>query len=101
MAGAPALVGLDWGSSSLRAMLIDAAGEVLATRACERGVLTVADRDVEAVLESEIGDRLAQHRALPILASGMITSRNGRVETPYPSSINFIPTWLAVNPSRS
>lgn len=81
--GAPALVGLDWGSSSLRAMLIDAAGDVLASRACGRGVLAVTDRDFEAVLEAEIGDWLAEHRALPILASGMITSRNGWVETPY------------------
>ncbi|MFC0407355.1 2-dehydro-3-deoxygalactonokinase [Roseomonas elaeocarpi] len=74
---------LDWGTSSFRAMLVDGDGRVLERVDTGDGIATVADRDFAAVLRRALepwGDRA---RGLPILAAGMIGSRNGWVEAPY------------------
>lgn len=78
----PALVGVDWGTSSFRAFLIGAQGEVIDGISSPEGIMQVAGQPFEAVLNRLIGPWVAQSK-LPILASGMITSRNGWVETPY------------------
>ncbi|MFK7871410.1 MAG: 2-dehydro-3-deoxygalactonokinase [Roseobacter sp.] len=78
----PALIGVDWGTSSLRAFLIGADGEVLDGVSSPDGIMQISGRSFEAVLDRLIGPWGA-HAPLPILASGMITSRNGWVETPY------------------
>lgn len=78
----PALIGIDWGTSSLRAFLISATGEVLDKVSSPEGIMHVKDSDFEAVLGRLIGAWAPQAK-LPVLASGMITSRNGWVETPY------------------
>ncbi|MEL7345585.1 MAG: 2-dehydro-3-deoxygalactonokinase [Pseudomonadota bacterium] len=78
----PVLIGVDWGTSSLRAFLIGANGEVLDKVASSEGIMNVPGRDFEAVFGRLIGAWSAD-RTLPVLASGMITSRNGWVETPY------------------
>lgn len=82
VASEPALIGIDWGTSSLRAFLIGASGEVLDKLASDEGIMQVKDRDFEAVFGKLIG-KWGLHAKLPVLASGMITSRNGWVETPY------------------
>ena len=76
------LIGLDWGTSSLRAFLIGANGKVLDKVASSEGIMHVPDRNFEAVFGRLIGG-WASAKTLPVLASGMITSRNGWVETPY------------------
>ena len=81
-ASEPALIGVDWGTSSLRAFLIGAEGEVIDGVSSPEGIMQVSDKCFEAVLDRLIGPWVAQAK-LPILASGMITSRNGWVETPY------------------
>ena len=78
-----ALIGIDWGTTSFRAYRIDAAGAVLETRAAAAGILGVEGGAFEAVLEREIGPWLAAAPELPVIASGMITSRQGWVEVPY------------------
>jgi len=78
----PALIGIDWGTSSLRAFLISAQGEVLDSVASAEGILQVPDRNFDAVFDRTVGSFRA-HSGLPIVVSGMITSRNGWVETPY------------------
>ena len=83
-ASEPALIGIDWGTSSLRAYLIGARGDVLDTVSSSEGIMHVANRDFEAVLTRLI-EGWGRLGALPVLASGMITSRNGWVETPYAS----------------
>ena len=80
----PALIGIDWGTSSLRTFLIGASGEVLDSVSSAEGIMQVKDRDFEAVFGKLIG-HWDQGGKLPVLASGMITSRNGWVETPYAS----------------
>ena len=81
-ASEPALIGVDWGTSSFRAFLIGPEGEVLDGISSPEGIMKVADQSFEAVLDRLIGAWTTK-KDLPILASGMITSRNGWVETPY------------------
>ncbi len=81
-ASEPALIGIDWGTSSLRAFLIAADGEVLDCVSTAQGIMNVEDRDFEAVFH-QLVQPWAGQRSLPIIASGMITSHNGWVETPY------------------
>lgn len=71
---------VDWGTSNFRAYRFDADGLAKERRA-EAGILSVADGAFETTLRATIGDWIAPH--VEILLSGMITSRNGWVETPY------------------
>lgn len=80
----PALIGIDWGTSSLRAFLIGAGGEVLDHISKPLGIMQIKDGDFERSFNDLVGP-WQQAIDLPIIASGMITSRNGWVETPYVS----------------
>ncbi len=81
-ASEPALIGIDWGTSSLRAFLIGSDGEVLERVAKPQGIMHVANKDFEAAFGELTAAWMAQNN-LPVIASGMITSRNGWVETAY------------------
>ena len=81
-ASEPVLIGVDWGTSSLRAFLIGANGEVLDKVASTEGIMHIPGRDFETVFGRLIA-AWPTGKSLPVLASGMITSRNGWVETPY------------------
>lgn len=74
---------LDWGTSSLRAVLLDGQGRSIDSRASDKGVQFIGDGAYEQILLEMVGDWLAAHGPLTILASGMIGSRNGWLETPY------------------
>lgn len=50
--------------------------------ATSEGIMQVPDKDFDAVL-TRLLDPWANERGLPVIASGMITSRNGWLETPY------------------
>ncbi len=76
------LVGIDWGSSNLRVALLDAEGRVLARRESAAGVFSIRDGDFASALWPLCGDWVGEHR-LPMLACGMIGSRQGAVEVPY------------------
>lgn len=80
MAGRQAII-VDWGTTNFRAYRFDAAGEALAEHRAAAGILSVTDGAFEAVLDREIGAWITADCEL--LFSGMITSRNGWVETPY------------------
>ncbi len=73
-------IGLDWGTTSFRAYLVRADGSVADEMSAAGGILAVKDGAFEAALEQQIG---AWDKALPVIASGMITSRQGWVELPY------------------
>ena len=73
-------IALDWGTSSFRAYHVGAGGEVLAEEADSNGILSVSDGGFEEALEGHIG---GWDRSLPVLAAGMITSRQGWIELPY------------------
>eukprot|EP01037_Dinobryon_pediforme_P028724 gene28724-32101_t len=80
------IIGIDWGSTGFRAYRFGAGGTVVETRSSVRGIKTVeigSDREAAfaGVLTAELGDWLAAGPR--VVLSGMITSRNGWVETPY------------------
>ena len=78
----PALIGIDWGTSSLRAFLIGTQGEVLDSVTTGEGIMQIPDRNFDAVFDRLVGS-FPSNAGLPVVVSGMITSRNGWVETPY------------------
>jgi 2-dehydro-3-deoxygalactonokinase len=73
------LIGLDWGTSSLRAMLFDGAGQVLETRHRPWGIRQLPEGGFAGALAA-ITDAWPK---LPCIASGMVGSRNGWREVPY------------------
>jgi 2-dehydro-3-deoxygalactonokinase len=73
-------IALDWGTTSFRAYHVDGQGKVINEFADAEGILAVKDGAFEAVLESHIG---SWDKLLPVVASGMITSRQGWIERPY------------------
>ncbi len=99
----PRLIGVDWGTTSFRAVLMDGVGAILDRTASGDGLLSVTDRGFEAVLERAIGGwDLA--RALPVIASGMVTSRSGWVETAYlpcPAGLRNSPAPSPASPRRA
>jgi 2-dehydro-3-deoxygalactonokinase len=77
------LIGLDWGTSACRAYLVRRDGTVLETRAGDEGILAVPAGGFDAVLAGKIAGWRAAHGDLPMIASGMIGSRQGWREAPY------------------
>lgn len=82
-AARPALIGLDWGTSSLRGWLYAADGTVLAYRDSGAGILGVADGEFRAAFEDFCAPWLVGAPGLPVIASGMIGSRQGWREAAY------------------
>lgn len=76
------MLAVDWGSSALRAALMDDQGQVLETRQFEQGILRVPAGQFESVFEQCLGDWIAEHQPL-CLISGMAGSRQGWQEAPY------------------
>jgi 2-dehydro-3-deoxygalactonokinase len=79
----PNLIALDWGTSNLRASLLDGEGAVLDTRSAAAGVMAVPERRFAEALWSLCDDWLAAHPLCACIASGMVGSRQGWVEAPY------------------
>jgi 2-dehydro-3-deoxygalactonokinase len=79
----PRFIVLDWGTTSFRALLVDAEGAVSDRIETQSGIQSVPEKSFEAVLTRAIAPWRAAHGPLPILAAGMIGSRNGWVEMPY------------------
>lgn len=76
-----ALVALDWGTSNLRARRLGRDGETLELRSAPVGVMAVPAGGFEAALRDLCDDWIAP--ATPIVASGMVGSRQGWREAPY------------------
>lgn len=76
------LIGVDWGTSSLRAYRICENGDPIEERASPAGIMNVAGGAFESALMDVAGDWL-EAIPCPVLLSGMITSRQGWVELPY------------------
>lgn len=73
------LIALDWGTSSLRAMLMDADGKVLETRSKPWGIRQLPEGGFPGALDA-VTDGWP---ALPRIASGMVGSRGGWREAAY------------------
>jgi 2-dehydro-3-deoxygalactonokinase len=100
----PSLIALDWGTSNLRASLLDAAGAALDTRSAAAGVMAVPERRFAEALLSLCGDWLAAHPHCACIASGMVGSRQGWVEAPYlacPADLGALAAALRWTPERT
>lgn len=76
------LLAVDWGTSSLRAALIDAHGQVQDTREFAQGILHVPQGEFAKVFQHRLGDWMQAPERL-CLISGMAGSRQGWQEAPY------------------
>lgn len=76
------LLALDWGTTSFRAYLFDSDRNLVGTKSSAAGIMQ-DHSGFEQVYYQQIGDWLEEYREIPVIASGMITSKQGWVETPY------------------
>ncbi|MBN8944141.1 MAG: 2-dehydro-3-deoxygalactonokinase [Rhizobiales bacterium] len=86
-APAPArhLILIDWGTSSLRAALVDGRGAILDRLDAPQGIMATQGRPYGQIFAEVFGPWLALYPEATALASGMIGSRQGWVEAPYAS----------------
>jgi len=73
------LIGLDWGTSSLRAYWLDAGSDIIETRTRPWGIRHLPQGGFDAALR----EITSGWPAVPLIACGMVGSRNGWVEVPY------------------
>lgn len=96
---AAAFIGIDWGSTNLRGWLLDAEGASLDGRAAPSGAAGLGPDDFAPTL-----DRLIEGwPRLPVLACGMVGSRQGWIEGPYvrsPASAATLAAALIAAPGR-
>lgn len=78
----PTLIALDWGTSNLRASLLDGGGIALESRSAPGGVMAVEGGRFAEALMGLCGDWITS-TACPLIASGMVGSRQGWKEAPY------------------
>lgn len=76
------MLGIDWGTTSLRCYRINASGTAVESRHSNHGILSVANAAFADTLAREAGDWIAAGET-PIVMSGMIGSRQGWKEAPY------------------
>lgn len=76
------VIGVDWGSTNLRASLI-ADGRVIDRVESREGIRNVGDASFEHVLATHVSSWKKKHPDARIVLSGMIGSREGWVEAPY------------------
>jgi 2-dehydro-3-deoxygalactonokinase len=79
----PALIGLDWGTSSLRGYLVAADGGVIESIAKPWGLQHLPAGGFEAAFRGVAGEWRQRWPALPAVAAGMVGSRQGWREVPY------------------
>jgi len=111
-----ALIALDWGTSSLRAYRLDATGRALEVRALPRGVMKLSELEIPAkfgadskaafefAFEEACGDWKRATPQVPVIAAGMVGSRQGWQEAPYlsiPVAVDQIGSKLSTVPTRS
>jgi len=78
-----ALVAIDWGTTRFRAWLVGSSGAILERIDTAAGILSVAGGAFGGTLDNLVGPWLQRGGRLPIVASGMIGSRQGWREAPY------------------
>ncbi len=76
------MIGLDWGTTSLRAYRLAPDGTVLDRLDRPGGIMTVAPGGFPAAMQAAIGPWLAAGETAVVLC-GMVGSRQGWVEAPY------------------
>ena len=77
------LIGLDWGTSSLRAYLFGPDRNILSQRETASGIQAITDGRFREAFESLCAAWINAEPDLPVIACGMIGSRQGWREAPY------------------
>src|SRR5437763_10640358 len=77
-----AYVAVDWGTSSFRLWLVDRAGNALAERRSDEGMMAAGKLGFAAVLQSHL-EAVGAASGLPIVVCGMAGARQGWVEAGY------------------
>jgi 2-dehydro-3-deoxygalactonokinase len=94
-----ALIAIDWGTSTARAYRLDARGGILDERSAPLGVQKVAAGGFPDALRALLGGMADEGQ--PLIACGMVGSRQGWVEAPYrecPASLDALATALTPVP---
>ena len=100
----PALIALDWGTSSLRAYLLGADGSVQDSRSEPWGIMRVPRDDLALSFERMTSAWRARAPEVPAIAAGMIGSVNGWVHAPYcdvPAGLEELSHRLAIVPGAA
>ena len=79
----PSLIGLDWGTTALRAYLLADDGVVLDSRTEPWGIMHVPHGDFAAAFDAVTAEWRDTWRGLSAVAAGMVGSANGWVDAPY------------------
>lgn len=79
----PAMIAIDWGSTSARAYLLNDQGEPVSTRSEPLGVRNVPTNGFDNALNQLCGAWLDAYPDILLFAAGMIGSRNGWHDVPY------------------
>ena len=90
-----ALIGVDWGTTHLRAYRISSRGQTLERRQSPRGISSLRHGEFADALDELIRDW--RNESLPVLLCGMVSSRQGWREVPYtacPASLADVGTGL-------
>jgi len=99
----PFLIALDWGSTRFRGWLLDPNGIEIDKIDEEFGILNINHSQYIDVFEKQLGSWIKEHGSIPIIAAGMIGSRQGWMETPYlncptgPEQLAQNLTYLKIN----
>jgi 2-dehydro-3-deoxygalactonokinase len=89
---APAFAAADWGTTRLRLWLVDGAGEVVAERRSDEGLLAAQPDRFAGILERQLAG-MGAPADLPVIVCGMAGARQGWVEAPYvtvPASLDEV-----------
>jgi 2-dehydro-3-deoxygalactonokinase len=78
------LIGLDWGSTNVRAFAFDGEGNVLQRAHSTAGAMTLSSNaQFDAALVSLVGQWQSANHAIPMIACGMVGARGGWIEAGY------------------
>jgi 2-dehydro-3-deoxygalactonokinase len=97
-----ALLAIDWGTSSVRAYALDRHGHVVDARSAPLGVQRVMNGEFAQALQTLCDGKVPE--GVPLIACGMIGSRQGWVEVPYrhcPAGLGAVAAGLARVPGTA
>lgn len=78
-----AWIGLDWGTSNLRAFAVDKAGEIVEEKTSDRGMGRLEPHQFEPTMMELIDSWLVDSKQMSVFACGMVGARQGWFEAEY------------------